>query len=67
MAFWDPSQQAWPGGPHPGEIAAMQAAEAARIADEERASRQRTAFLLLLGNDASPVLPHRLRRHEAAR
>lgn len=44
--------QAWPGGPHPGQIAAMQAQQAYLVAMERR---RRIAFLLLYGPSSQVV------------
>lgn len=47
MSFiqWNPATQAWPGGPHPGAIAAMQ--QAAAIRAVIRAKKLRDHLLLL--------------------
>lgn len=45
---WNPAFEAWPGGPHPGAIAAMQAQQAAVVQQDTQQAHQRSTFLLLL-------------------
>ena len=65
---WDPTTEAWPGGPHPGAIHEMQMRERQRhemqAAAEE--ARQRTTFLLL-SCDAPGIAIDASRSSEAAR
>jgi hypothetical protein len=50
---------AWPGGPHPGQIAEMQA-QAAMAAQQAQQAQLRTAFLLLLAAGSNGYVAERI-------
>jgi hypothetical protein len=45
---WNPAYEAWPGGPHPGQIAAIEAAKARQAMEDAARVRERAQLLLLL-------------------